>query len=424
MKKLYETQSMLTEHRAIVTGCFKDDTGIKITLDESIFFPEGGGQYADKGVLEIVKPGDASRNTVVRLLDGQEVKLANCSFIGSDESAGADENVGTDGGRVVLYSVDKEIEPGTEVLCKLDWSLRFSRMQQHSGEHVLTGLIHNTYGYNNTSFHLSDTEPVTVCFSGPLTDEQIEAVEMEANRAIYENLPIVDTYPTKEELAGLTYRSKIEIEGQVRIITVGRKDRRIVDVCACCAPHVPSTAYVGIIKVISSQSYKGGTQLNILCGSRAFEYLRNEHRMVCSLSHDFSTSIESLPVIFTSQRDRLNEAEIALAGIREKSYLEEIEGLGEGDAPVFFAEDMSAHALKICYNALTKKFAKYCGVFSGNDDEGYRFYAGNPGLDSNILARLMREGLGAKGGGSREMIQGKLTKTKPEITEFFKKIVS
>lgn len=418
MKKLYETQSMLTEHRAIVTGCYKDDTGVKITLNESIFFPEGGGQYADKGVLEIVKSEDGSSKTVVRLLDGQEVKLANCSFIGSDE------NIDADGGRVVLYSVDKEIEPGTEVLCKLDWPLRFSRMQQHSGEHVLTGLIHNTYGYNNTSFHLSDTEPVTVCFSGPLTDEQIEAVEMEANRAIYENLPIVDTYPTKEELAGFTYRSKIEIEGQVRIITVGRKDRRIVDVCACCAPHVPSTAYVGIIKVISSQSYKGGTQLNILCGSRAFTYLRDEHRMVCGLSHDFSTSIESLPVIFTSQRDKLNEAEITLAGIREKSYLEEIEGLGEGDAPVFFAYDMSAHAMKICYNALTKKFAKFCGVFSGSDEEGYRFYAGNPELDSNVLARLMREGLEAKGGGSKEMVQGKLQKTKAEITEFFRNTIS
>lgn len=404
MEKLYETKSMLQEVCARVTSCVRDDKAIKITLDKSIFFPEGGGQYADKGVLK------TPSGKIIHILDGQEEKC--------------------DSGRRIVYMVDSEIEPGEEVLCKLDWSLRFSRMQQHSGEHVLTGIIHNTFGYNNTSFHLSDDEPVTVCFSGPLTDEQIEEVEYEANRVIYENLPIVDSYPSKEELAALTYRSKIEIEGQVRIVTVGNptSDMRrvgsdgagLVDVCACCAPHVPSTAYIGIIKVISSQSYKGGTQLNILCGSRAFEYLRDEHRMVTGLSHDFSTSIDSLPSIFASQRDRLNEAEFELAGIREKGYLDTIAKMGADDAPVFFAFDMSPHAMKICYNALTDKFDGFCGVFSGDDNDGYRFYAGNPKLDSNELAKSMREGLGAKGGGSKEMIQGKLQKTESEIIDFFR----
>lgn len=396
MDKLYETNGMMKELNAVVTSCTQDDKGIKITLDKSIFFPEGGGQYADKGVLEI---RDAENVRTVRVLDGQEVK--------------------TQEGRKIIYTVDDTIEPGTKVLCQLDWELRFSRMQQHSGEHVLTGIIHNTFGYNNTSFHLSDTEPVTVCFSGPLTETEIEAVEEKANRVIYENLPIRDTYPSKEELASINYRSKIEIEGQVRIITVGDLEHGIVDVCACCAPHVPSTAYIGIIKVISSQSYKGGTQLNILCGSRAFEYLRDEHKMVCGLSHDFSTSIESLPEIFAKQRDRLISAENEIAGILEKGYLETIEKMGETDTPVFFAENMSAHAMKICYNALCAKYEKFCGVFNGSDSEGYRFYAGNPKLDSNELTKLMREKLDAKGGGSKELIQGKMAKSAAEIEEFF-----
>lgn len=399
MDKLYETNSTLKELNAVVTSCTQDDKGIKITLDRSIFFPEGGGQYADKGVLEI---RDAENVRTVRVLDGQEVK--------------------TQEGRKIIYTVDDIIEPGTKVLCQLDWELRFSRMQQHSGEHVLTGLIHNTFGYNNTSFHLSDTEPVTVCFSGPLTETEIEAIEEKANRVIYENLPIVDTYPSDEELASINYRSKIEIEGQVRIITVGVADKDgkgVVDICACCAPHVPSTAYIGIIKVISSQSYKGGTQLNILCGSRAFEYLRNEHKMISGLSHDFSTSIESLPEIFAKQRDRLNSAENEIAGYLEKGYLQTIENMGEDDTPVFFAENMSAHAMKICYNALCAKYEKFCGVFSGTDVEGYRFYAGNPKLDSNELTKLMREKLDAKGGGSKELIQGKMAKTATEIEEFF-----
>lgn len=401
MEKLYETHSMLKEQRAIVTACIKDEAGIKIILDKSIFFPEGGGQHADKGVLEVYEPllGDENAKCIktIKVLDGQEIK--------------------TEEGRRIVYAVDDEIEPGMEVLCKLDWDLRFSRMQQHSGEHVLTGIVHNTFGYDNVSFRLSDDEPVTVCFSGPLTEEQIEKVELLANRIIYENHPIVDTYPTKEALAGMNYRSKIEIEGQVRIITIGDG----IDVCACCAPHVPSTAYIGIIKVISTQSYKGGTQLNILCGSRAFEYIRCEHKMVMGLSHDFSTSIESLPEIFASQKEKLNTAEYELAKIRESAYLETIAKMTEDAVPVFFAKDMTAHAMKSCYNALCEKYTgKFCGVFSGDDDEGYRFYAGNPALDSNELAKLLREGLNAKGGGSRELIQGKIDKKQEEITAFFK----
>lgn len=444
MDKLYETGSMVRELKATVTDLIKDDTSVKITLDRSIFFPEGGGQYADRGMLIILDNSDDMSNagpsgnatevhalggqeniTKVHILDGQE-NITEVHILDGQE-------IKTEDGRKVVYTVDREIAPGTEVLCKLDWNLRFSRMQQHSGEHVLTGIIHNTFGYNNTSFHLSDDEPVIVCFSGPLTDEQIEAVEIEANKVIYENLPIRDTYPSKEELAGINYRSKIEIEGQVRIVTVGNApadaeninyrtvdgDGDTVDICACCAPHVPSTAYIGIIKVISSQSYKGGTQLNILCGSRAFRYLQDEHKMVTRLSHEFSTSQDSLPVILLSQRDRLNEAENEIGRIREEGYLAAIAKMKDRDVPVFFADDMSAHAMKICYNALCNKFSGFCGVFSGSDESGYRFYAGNPKLDSNELAKLMRERLDAKGGGSREMIQGKLQSKAADIVDLF-----
>lgn len=398
MKKLYETDSMLREIEAEVLSCTQDSQGIRITLDKSIFFPEGGGQYADEGL--IIVPGNVEP---VHVLDGQEIK--------------------TDNGRQVVYTVDSEIAPGTTALCKLNWNLRFRRMQQHSGEHVLTGIIHNTYGYNNTSFHLSDDEPVTVCFSGSLTQEQIASVEHEANRVIYENLPIVDTYPSKSELENLTYRSKIEIEGQVRIITVG-SGSGIIDVCACCAPHVPSTAYIGMIKIMSFQSYKGGTQLNILCGERAYEALKDEHKLLMDMSHEFSTSIEALSETVITQREKLNNAENELAGIKEAAYLDVIDKMGAEDVPVFFAPDMSAHAMKITYNRLTDKYDGFCGVFSGDDENGYRFYAGNPNLNSCELAGVMREKLDAKGGGSKEMIQGKLAKSALEISVFFKELRS
>ncbi len=404
MNKLYETNSMLRECNATVVSCTPLDKGFEVTLDNSILFPEGGGQLADLGTLTY-------EGHCIQVLDGQERKLT-------------DDEEDTDGsGRIARYLVKEEIPAGTNVTCRLNWDLRFSRMQQHSGEHVLTGLAHGKYGYDNVSFHLSDDSPVTVCFSGPLTDEQIADLERQANEVVYQNLPIVDTYPTKEALAAMTYRSKIEIQGQVRIITVGginmQGEEQIIDVCACCAPHVPSTAYIGIIKVVSSQSYKGGTQLNILCGRRAVEYLMKEHSMIAALARDFSTAIEELPTVVTSQRAALNDSEQKLAAYLEQGYLNDIAEMKEDAVPCIFYPDMSAHAMKICYNELVQKYNRHCGVFSGDDNTGYRFYAGNPNLNSAELTGPMRTKLDAKGGGSKEMIQGKVARSEAEIREFF-----
>lgn len=399
MNKLYETQSMLKECQAIVTSCVPCEKGFEITLDQSIFFPEGGGQYADLGTIEY-------NGISIELLDGQERKLKE----GEPDPDG--------NGKIAVYFIGTEIPAGSSVLCKLNWGLRFSRMQQHSGEHVLTGLTHRKYGYDNVSFHLSDDAPVTVCFSGSLSEEQIRELEMEANEMIYLNLPIVDTYPASDELAAMNYRSKIEIKGQVRIITVGDSSE-LVDVCACCAPHVPSTAYIGMIKVISSQSYKGGTQLNILCGRRAMEYITSEHAMISEIARSYSTAIEELPTVIAAQKAALTESEQKLASFLEKGYLNDIAEMTENDIPCVFYPDMSAHAMKICYNELTAKYSRFCGVFTGDDATGYRFYAGNPNLNSAELTAPMRAALDIKGGGSKEMIQGKVARSEAEIRAFF-----
>ena len=438
MKKLYETDSMRSECSAKICSCrqlsdqeIKERIGaarpdamqmqqngrkpefFEITLDPAIFFPEGGGQYADHGTI-------LYQDREYSLIDGQERLTAdggNQEIVYLIAAAVTQKDQKNAAHTSEEPGAASRLPVGASVLCKLDWRTRFSRMQQHSGEHILSGLIHRRFGYENVSFHLSDEEPVIVCFSGTLTDEETEAIEREVNEVIYRNLPIIDTYPAREELASIRYRSKIEIKGQVRLVTVGTDE--MIDRCACCAPHLPSTAYVGILKIISSQSYKGGTQLNILCGMRAFDYMQKEHAMISALSHAFSTSIDALPELFAAQREKLNAAEAALGNLREEALQKQVAALDPNGPACIFADDLSNHAMKVTYNALAAKCSGFCGVFNGNDETGYRFYAGNPSLDSTELARKMRSELSARGGGSREMIQGQLSCSAAEIRAFF-----
>ena len=268
MIKLYEKQSYLRECEAVVTDCFAKDGSLYVRLDRTILFPEEGGQYADLGELVY---GD---NNLVRVLGGELT-----------DKSGSD----------IIYRVDKEVPLG-EVRCILDWDLRYERMQNHSGEHVLTGTIHNEFGYDNVGFHLSDDGPVTLDMNGVLTWEEVMEMERKANEIIYNNLPITDSYPVSDELANISYRSKIEIEGQVRLITIGDKDNP-VDVCACCAPHVKTTGEIGIIKVISMVNWKGGVRISMLAGRRALRYINDRFDIIRNVTERLTTSFDNAPGI-------------------------------------------------------------------------------------------------------------------------------
>lgn len=389
--KLYETRSYMKSNRTVVTSCETVDGRNYIKLEDTIFFPEEGGQYADTGYLMT----DTDR---IRVLDGQL----------------------KDG--EILYLVDREIPAGTEVNCELDWEQRFMRMQHHTGEHILTGVIHNRYGFNNVGFHLSDESPMTLDLDGMLTPEQIAEMELAANEVVYKDLPVTDSYPTKEELASITYRSKIEIDGQVRLITVGEPDEP-VDICACCAPHAAHTGEVGLIKVISSQKYKGGIRLFVLCGKRAFVYLQEQTRIMNQLSKTFSTSMDKVFGCVQSQIKEAADLKYRVAELMEKSLADRIRSLPDTKhACIFTDEELSGVTAKNCFNALTARFDGYVGLFIGNDEKGYRFNAGSTSLDSRKLMSGMKEALDAKGGGSSEMVQGKTTAARSDIEALFKEL--
>ena len=232
-EKLFYNDSHLSKFTAMVLECEpyeKKEGCYAVELDRTAFFPEGGGQYADTGKLKDAKVSD------VREKNGR-----------------------------ILHITDQPFEAGEIVEGEIDWETRFMKMQQHTGEHIVSGIVHARYGFNNVGFHLG-TEDCTMDFDGEISKEALQEIELEANRAVWKNLTIEVSYPSKEELEELDYRSKIEIEGQVRIVSVPG-----YDICACCAPHVERTGEIGMIKLVNMQRYKGGVRVTMLCGSRACE---------------------------------------------------------------------------------------------------------------------------------------------------------
>ena len=383
MVKLYEKQSYLSECEAVVTDCFTKDGFVYVRLDRTIFFPEEGGQYADLGELVY---GD---NTSVRLLGGEV----------TDKS-----------GKDIIYRVESEVPVG-EVKCILNWDLRYERMQNHSGEHVLTGTIHNEFGYDNVGFHLSDDGPVTLDMNGVLTWEEVMEMERKANEVIYNNLPITDSYPTGAELANLSYRSKIEIEGQVRLITIGDKDNPI-DVCACCAPHVKTTGEIGIIKVISMVNWKGGVRISMLAGRRALRYINDRFDIIRSVTERLTTSFDNVPDIIDGYKKEIGESKALI----NKTYVSLAEKISSasGSPFVFFDSDCPMSAMKNILSTLINMTDGYAGVFVG-EDGSYRYMIGSKDKDSRIVASLLKEKLDARGGGKSDSVQGQVDSCKEDI---------
>ena len=226
--KLFYEDAGIREFDAVVLSCVPEKEGHKAVLDRTAFFPEGGGQYGDIGWIDGILVADTK------------------------EKSG-----------VIYHYLEKPLKPGTKVHGKLDWALRFERMQQHSAEHVVSGIVHRRFGYDNVGFHLG-ADYCTMDFNGPLSGKQLKEIEEEANRVVFAGLPVCVRYPEKEELEHMEYRSKIEIKGQVRIVEIPG-----VDACACCAPHVESTGQIGLIKLVDMSSYKGGERISLLSGIRA-----------------------------------------------------------------------------------------------------------------------------------------------------------
>lgn len=379
--RLYDQDAYATEFEAEVLACEevekKEKKVYQIWLDQTLFFPEEGGQSPDMGTIDGIKVLD------VQIKD-----------------------------EVITHTLAAPLAVGTTVKGVVDWKHRFYNMQQHSGEHIFSGIVHNRFGYDNVGFHLSDSI-VTMDFNGVITAEDIEEIETEVNQAIIENIPVEVSYPTKEELKVLEYRSKIEIEGQVRIVTIPG-----YDVCACCAPHVRRTGEIGMLKVMNVQSYKGGVRISILCGFRALEAFRQKADIITELMAQFSTNQEALVENVTKLKNTNQTMKNQLASAKQELMEYKVAAIPEdSENAILFESDLDTPVVRNVVNGLVEQFTGICAVFVGNDESGYQFIIGSKNKDCRAIAAALREKLSARGGGSDKMIQGSVAASQLQIEE-------
>lgn len=376
-EKLFYQDSHRSTFTAIVQEVRPSGNGYEIILDRTAFFPEGGGQSSDTGSLGGVSVSD------VQEIDGK-----------------------------IIHYTDGPLVEGTEVEGCIDWTERFSKMQQHTGEHIVSGLIHKIYGYHNVGFHLG-TDSVTLDFNGVVPKEKLHEIEQLANEAVAKNLPVQVLYPTDEELSKISYRSKIEIEGQVRIVVIDG-----YDVCACCAPHVKQTGEIGLIKLVGMQNYKGGVRISMLCGFRALEdYYQKEKNnreiavMLSAKEYETAVEVERLQEELAMKKAKIAEL--------ERKFLEEkVETLDISGEIVCLFEETDPVMTRELVNLLLKKGAKMAAVFSGNEREGYRYVLGSRSLDVRENGKLLNEAFHGRGGGKPEMVQGTVQGKREEIEAF------
>lgn len=380
-ERLYDN-SKLTTFEATVTSCSPAGKYYELTLDRSAFFPEGGGQKGDVGLIDSVK-----------VLDTYEKN-----------------------GEVV-YKCTAPIEAGMQVCGEVDADIRLRRMQNHSGEHLLMGFIHRKTGFENVGFHLG-SDDVTLDLDGVIPTETLIECEFLANKAIAADLPVTISYPDSESLKTLEYRSKLEMTENVRIVTIEG-----VDVCACCAPHVASTGQIGIIKVLSAESYKGGTRLHILCGLDAFELIRNRMDELSAISRLLSAKPEKI----LEQTKRLIDENDALkrqiADIEQRKAARIISSLSNSTRGSFcvFTEGLNTASMRDIANEAVKLTDGAAGIFCKNEN-GWNYIIASDSLPLRSMSAQINSALNGKGGGSDKMLQGSCMAERSAIEDAIKKL--
>ena len=377
-EKLYYSDGHLSRFTARVTSCEKEDGTWAVKLDRSAFFPGGGGQEADEGVLS-------------------DMKLLGLREEGED----------------IVHLTPAPLEPGALLEGRIDWPLRFSRMQGHSGEHILSGTVHRLFGYDNVGFHMGE-EAITIDFSGELSREDLSRAELEANRAIWRDVPVRTLLPTPGELAAMDYRSKKELTGQVRIVEIEG-----VDLCACCAPHVSHSGEVGLLKIIDSMRHRGGTRLTLLCGEAAlldYEALHENNAAVsAALSAKRLETGGAIARVMAEQEERRAE----FTKLKRELLQLKAAALRPTEGSIcIFESDIDMITLRELVNAGSELAGKVCAGFAGTDGD-YKYIIGSRSVPLRARAKEINAAIDGRGGGSDAMIQGTSRARREDIERYF-----
>lgn len=379
-RRLYYENVYIKEFDAQVLECRPAKDGFHVLLDESAFYPEGGGQPSDVGSLGKIQVKEVQEK------DGE-----------------------------LLHYTDEPLTPGERVHGQIDWEHRFDLMQQHSGEHMVSGLVHEAFGYDNVGFHMGN-DVITIDFNGPLTEKEMEAIEADVNEKIWKNIPVEITYPSPEELERLPYRSKKELTGRIRLVNFPE-----TDLCACCGTHVTHTGEIGLVKLLSVVKFREGVRMEMLCGKRAMAYLNAMEGQ----NHRVSVKLSAKPGETAQAVERLYEENYRLKGrimeLEEAMFASEAKGCaGKGDVLLFY-EGLEADSLRKLTDAVMQECGGRCAVFSRNEDGSYKYAMGEKDGDLRLFAKEMNNALDGRGGGKPFFVQGSVKANETEIRQFFEK---
>ena len=388
--KLYDEDAYRTVFEArVLSARFREDGDGRVcdlVLDRTCFFPEEGGQCPDRGTIAGLPVTD------VQIRDG----LIHHTVLLKD---GAGENA--DG---AVFA------PGRTVEGRLDWPFRFSNMQQHSGEHLVSGIVHRLYGFDNVGFHLSSNE-VTMDYSGVIPEDGLLLIEEEANRAVWSNIPSVVRFTEPEERKDLSYRSKLDLEGTVRIVTYPG-----VDSCACCAPHVRRTGEIGLIKISGMINWKGGVRMSIVCGDRALRQMQELQDIVTGTAGFLTTAPGNIYPQVVKMKEEIRELKSALRDASVRELLARVKEISPGEGcALLFSDRADLNSARAAVNAMTERCPGLCTVFSGTDETQFLYAAGSRSVDCRQFAAFLKQELGAKGGGKADMVQGSVCASEEEI---------
>ena len=375
--KLYYENAYTQDFTAVVQSCEAVKNGFAVTLDRTAFYPEGGGQPADHGTL-----GEA------RVLDVHE----------------------KDG--VVTHLCDRALSVGAEVGGRIDWARRFDHMQQHSGEHILSGLLCSTFRCDNVGFHMG-ADVVTIDYNAPITWEQALEVERRANAYIWADHPIRIWYPSAEELAALPYRSKKELTGAVRITEFPGADR-----CACCGTHVSSSGQVGFLKLLSCQKFRDGVRLELLCGQRALDCLAAGWEQARQIGQALSVKPQSAFAAVSRLQEELLSLKEKAARLEEADFAHTAAQYRDAGSVLHIAEPLDGDGARRLCDAIAKAAGGRCAVFAGQDGD-YRYAVIESGGDLRQFIKDMNTALHGRGGGRDGFAQGSAACTAEEVRTFF-----
>ena len=372
---LYYKDGYLKEFEAVVKECIEEDKKIKIILDNTAFYPEGGGQPSDTGFIDNV-----------RVLKVEEKE------------------------NEIYHIVDKKINVGKKVFCKINFEERFQNMQNHTAEHIVSGIICKKYNTSNVGFHIGK-DFVTLDFKITLSEKQLREIESMANNDIYENIEVISKIYTPEEIKSINYRSKIELKEEVRLVKINK-----YDICACCGVHVKRTGEIGIIKLLKSEKYKSGIRIYMLAGKQALENYNMVYNQISKISSVLSLKLDEVEEGVSNLIKEIEKLKKDKNNLTDILFENEINNMETKESIILIKNDLNMKDMKNYCLKLKKKTTKIAGIICNG-----RFLIMSDNVNLKEKFEVLKENLDIKGGGNALLIQGQINESPYKLIELLEK---